>query len=942
MAKIIRLVSGAAFVTVLLFGVESLPVQAASLTSSQIQAIISLLSSFGANSATIANVQTALNGGTPAPQSSSCVNLTSDMTLGSTDATTGDDVSRLQNYLASRGYFTYEGGATGYYGILTAEAVGKYQLGLGLVGSVNDSAYGITGPQTRAAILNASCGASVPPAPTVQLTPTISSVSGMPGAITPGGTVYITGTNFDQSSYVELDGESIEPSNPTTGAAAITSTSIEFVLPPSTTAGSHTISVMDKASGEVSNAVTISVVVSTPSPLTVTAPNGGSYSPGSTIHIAWTPSTTGIQNIAFVPVNGSGGADTVWSNKVDGDPVITSGSYDYVVQQDFIPSGSYYVEIGLPDTNAFAAESNTPVTITNTPTLSFSDTAGGVDSTTIQSGGSVTLKWNSTSAADCLASAAPTNSNWNGSVPLSGTQTISDITSTQLLYLSCSNSLKNVTSSFIGNVNPAAVSPVIINPPATTMNLGGNNSISWSGGSGDVQVAVVDDRYEKVGTILGWITLSGVPNDSMTWDARNVCDAAMSVCWPLSSLSSGPYKLLAVSQDALGNYCMSAGCNNSLSSYFTIATPTPPTISSVSGMPGAITPGGTVYITGTNFDQSSYVELDGESIEPSNPTTGAAAITSTSIEFVLPPSTTAGSHTVSVMDKASGEMSNTVTIVVPTPSVTGSFSSSLTGSQMNSYYTYQIQNYRSGLVLDVEPYVNCGGSNTTSPQMDCSQYLFDLSGKATESYMNVQGDPYVKGGALYRFADGAGASLVFTGFANPSYVPPSGYIYPEPESIDYHLFLRDLNNGGATVWSGTETVYFKACLAAGTTIPMSDGSYKNIEDIKVGDSVKSIKGGKMTTSVVTNVMQREDPILTINGVLKAAPDEVVYLANGKTKAAGLIQIDDQLLGEGGRAVTVTTITRSSELAKTYDLALENGAAFFADGYLVQSLNSSSE
>ena len=142
---------------------------------------------------------------------------------------------------------------------------------------------------------------------------------------------------------------------------------------------------------------------------------------------------------------------------------------------------------------------------------------------------------------------------------------------------------------------------------------------------------------------------------------------------------------------------------------------------------------------------------------------------------------------------------------------------------------------------------------------------------------------------------------------------------------------------GTDNWPGSfQIVGPKACLAAGTAISMSDGSHKNIENIQVGDAVKSFNGGKASTAVVTSLIEREDPIVTINGALKAAPDEIVYLANGTTKTANRLTIGDQLLGEGGRSIAVTAIAHSG-IVKTYDMALENGNAFFADGYLVQSL-----
>ena len=43
--------------------------------------------------------------------------------------------------------------------------------------------------------------------------------------------------------------------------------------------------------------------------------------------------------------------------------------------------------------------------------------------------------------------------------------------------------------------------------------------------------------------------------------------------------------------------------------------------------------------------------------------------------------------------------------------------------------------------------------------------------------------------------------------------------------------------------------YALTCFTAGTQVSMADGSYKNIEDIKVGDEVKTHNG----INVVTNL-----------------------------------------------------------------------------------------
>ena len=104
---------------------------AASLTSAQIQSILSLLSSFGADSATIANVNAALTGapatgGTTGSAASSCA-FTKDLTLKSS----GSEVTCLQNALIAGGY-SIPAGATGYFGAQTKAAVIAWQKKAGV------------------------------------------------------------------------------------------------------------------------------------------------------------------------------------------------------------------------------------------------------------------------------------------------------------------------------------------------------------------------------------------------------------------------------------------------------------------------------------------------------------------------------------------------------------------------------------------------------------------------------------------------------------------------------------------------------------------------------------------------------------------------------------------------------------------------------------------
>ncbi len=108
-----------------------------------------------------------------------------------------------------------------------------------------------------------------------------------------------------------------------------------------------------------------------------------------------------------------------------------------------------------------------------------------------------------------------------------------------------------------------------------TFTVGGLHRISWSGGKDKVQIGLVSENYNpQGGGVLGWISLEANPNSSLTWDARLTSDLSGTV---RRAVEPGRYKIIAVSADALGNYCMWAstgGCNMDLSeNAFTVSAP---------------------------------------------------------------------------------------------------------------------------------------------------------------------------------------------------------------------------------------------------------------------------------------------------------------------------------------------------------------------------------
>lgn len=86
---------------------------------------------------------------------SQCTDIHNNLSYGSVDATTNSEVSKLQNFLRSKGLFNHE--ATGYYDNATVLAVGKLQTISGfsaerITGNLNEPA-----PLTRSIIRQVSC-----------------------------------------------------------------------------------------------------------------------------------------------------------------------------------------------------------------------------------------------------------------------------------------------------------------------------------------------------------------------------------------------------------------------------------------------------------------------------------------------------------------------------------------------------------------------------------------------------------------------------------------------------------------------------------------------------------------------------------------------------------------------------------------------------------------
>ncbi len=122
------------------------------------------------------------------------------------------------------------------------------------------------------------------------------------------------------------------------------------------------------------------------------------------------------------------------------------------------------------------------------------------------------------------------------------------------------------------------ISPITILSPngGETLIAGQPMSLSWKGGTGKVQLGIVNAQFTTDGTVLGWIALKEKPSGSVLWDGASVWDLSGSVSQLVAALPPGPYKIVAISEGQDKQFCAmeQKGCNYDASdSYLSIMLP---------------------------------------------------------------------------------------------------------------------------------------------------------------------------------------------------------------------------------------------------------------------------------------------------------------------------------------------------------------------------------
>lgn len=145
-------------------------------------------------------------------------------------------------------------------------------------------------------------------------------------------------------------------------------------------------------------------------------------------------------------------------------------------------------------------------------------------------------------------------------------------------------------------------------------------------------------------------------------------------------------------------------------------------------------------------------------------------------------------------------------------------------------------------------------------------------------------------------------------------------------------------------------VALNTCFTADTKVLLSDGSSKNIQDVKIGDVLK----GETTNNTVLGLhdpklegrklysfnggryfVTAEHPFKTTSGWKSIDPKKTAEENIGITVTA--LQVGDTLITENGKVV-LKTIDSKNDKASTqlYNFKLDGDHTYYADGYLVHN------
>jgi Ca2+-binding RTX toxin-like protein len=167
--------------------------------------------------------------------------------------------------------------------------------------------------------------------------------------------------------------------------------------------------------------------------------------------------------------------------------------------------------------------------------------------------------------------------------------------------------------------------------------------------------------------------------------------------------------------------------------------------------------------------------------------------------------------------------------------------------------------------------------------------------------------------------------------------PKKTALSPETEdSIKNHLGA-DLGESGIRNFKGNEVLLKMYCFSVGTPILMSSGSYKSIEDIKIGDEVMAFDGlEELQPCKVINTFITPDQEVVQLGDIRVTPGHQFLLLDGTFQSIGEVDSTGFLVGVTGQPIPHPGIKPVPGKHTVYNFTVEGLHTYVAGDYRVHN------
>ncbi len=151
--------------------------------------------------------------------------------------------------------------------------------------------------------------------------------------------------------------------------------------------------------------------------------------------------------------------------------------------------------------------------------------------------------------------------------------------------------------------------------------------------------------------------------------------------------------------------------------------------------------------------------------------------------------------------------------------------------------------------------------------------------------------------------------------------------------------------GGAGAGGGGAGAGGGGCFLPGTQILMSDGKSKSIENVNVGDKIltktEDASSGMTPDTIVDSYHIYVTSYFTINNRLNITPLHRTFI-NGRWDQIKNAKIGDNLLGQHGEEIKITSIVKHNGDFTVYNLTTSYFHTFFAEGFYVHNVSGLSQ